>query len=326
MALTKTFPTQDASGLSITDTRRVMAGLIVRNTDGTPRPGILPAHANALVTGRASMGYDVAPFIAATSRLNTGVELVANDAVAVVTTTAAPGANSRIDVIWVQPRFVQHADASNLPLFGVTQGTAAAVPSKPSIPAGALELATAEILSTTTTTATAVITQTHQYTAAAGGTVWLRNATEQAAFTPAGGTVAWRLDTQQRIQYMSGATVPGWFHVGGKPTVSTPTFTGVYSAGTPTPRVVEMGGRVALEGTVASAAANFVAGTLYTLGSIPATKAPIAARKFACTSNGTAVASVIVDVTGVITFILNSTFTGALGLSLEGCSWPDKNL
>lgn len=205
MALTKTFPTQDASGLPITDTRRVLAGLVARNADGTPRAGIFPAHANPLVTGRASMGYDVAPFLAATSRVNTGIELIANDAVTVVATTAAPAANSRIDVIWVQPRFVQHADASNLPQFGVTQGVAAAVPAKPAIPAGALELATAEILSTTTTTATVVITQTHPYTAGAGAAVWLRNNAD--AWAAPDGSTAYRVDLKRMMDRVGGAWI-----------------------------------------------------------------------------------------------------------------------
>jgi len=205
MALARSFPTQNPAGLPITDTRRVTAGLVVRNADGTPRPGIFPAHANPLVTGRASMGYDVAPFLAATSRINTGVELVANDAVTVVATTAAPASNSRIDVIWVKAQFVQHADANNDVVFGVTQGTAALTPVKPAIPAGALELATAEILSTTTQTSTAVITQTHPYTAAAGGVVWLRNATDLWAAPD--GSCAYRVDVKRIMDRVGGVWV-----------------------------------------------------------------------------------------------------------------------
>lgn len=205
MTLTRSFPTQNPAGLPITDNRRVFAGLVARNSDGTPRAGVLPAHANPLVTGRASMGYDVAPFVAATSRINTGIELVANDAVTTVPTTAAPAANSRIDVIWVRSQFVQHVDANNDVVFGVTQGTAAAVPTKPTIPVGALELATATILSTTTTTATVVITQTHPYTAAQGGVVWLRNQPEQDAYTPANGALGFRLDTGATLLRVAGA-------------------------------------------------------------------------------------------------------------------------
>lgn len=208
MATTRSFPTQHPSGISITDTRRVTAGLVARNADGTPRAGVFPAGTAPLVTGRASMGYDVAPFLAATSRINTGVELIANDAVTVVTTTAAPASNSRIDVIWVRSQFAQHTDANNDVVFGVTQGAPAAIPGKPVIPAGALELATATILSTTTTTATVVITQTHPFTAAAGGTVWVRNAAEMAAWAAPNGAKVLRLDTGFEWSRVDGA----WVH------------------------------------------------------------------------------------------------------------------
>lgn len=208
MTLTKTFPTQDAAGLPITDTRRVMSGLVTRNADGTPRPGVFPASDAPIVTGRASMGYNVAPFLAALARFNNGVELVANDASMIVNTTAAPASNSRIDVIWVRARFVQHADGSNLPEIGVTQGVAAAIPTKPAIPAGALELATAEILSTTTTTATAVITQTAPYTTAAGGVVWFRSKTEQDGYSAPEGTEGWRLDQKAPVRFQGGAWRP----------------------------------------------------------------------------------------------------------------------
>lgn len=187
MTLTRSLPTQHASGLSLIDERRLTMGRFVRNADGTVRTGVLPAHTNPLVTGRASMGYDIAAFNAVTSRTAAGAEEIANDATATVITTAAPGANSRIDVIWVRAQFASPvaADPNNDVVFGVTQGTAALSPVKPAIPAGALELATATILSTTTTTATAVITQTHQYTAAAGGLVLARSNAERDAWVAA---------------------------------------------------------------------------------------------------------------------------------------------
>lgn len=230
MALNRSFPTQHPSGTPITDTRRVAAGLIVRNADGTPRAGVFPSNGNPIVSGRASMGYDVAPFLAATSRINTGVELIANDAVTIVTTTPAPSSNSRIDVIWVRAQFVQHADANNDVVFGVTQGVAAPVPSKPAIPTGALELATAEILSTTTQTSTVVITQTHPYTAAAGAPVLMRSRAELDAWAapagaiartldsdlewvrrpaPSAGPLTWYLTPGQRLAYMAAAVTNG---------------------------------------------------------------------------------------------------------------------
>lgn len=205
MALTDSLPTSDPGGLTVADERLILSGLIAKNADGTPRVGVFPAGTAPLVTGRASMAYDIAPFKAATSRTGTGVELLANDALTTVATTAAPGANSRIDVIWVRPQFTTNADPSNVPVFGVTQGSAAGIPSKPAIPAGALELATAEILSTTTTTSTAVITQTAPLTAAAGGIVPVRNATELAAFVASDGTLARDLMSNTIHQRVAGA-------------------------------------------------------------------------------------------------------------------------
>lgn len=182
MTLTRSLPTQHATGLPLIDERRTTLGLFARNADGSARVGVLPAHLNPIVTGRASMGYDIAAFNAVTARTAAGAEQIANDGSVTIATTAAPGANSRIDVIWVRSQFVILGDANNDVVFGVTQGTAAFSPTKPAIPAGALELATATILSTATTTATAVITQTYQYTAAAGGVVLVRSDAERNAW------------------------------------------------------------------------------------------------------------------------------------------------
>lgn len=192
MTLTRSLPTQHASGLPLIDERRITAGRYARNSDGTARVGVLPAHTNPLVTGRASMGYDVAAFNAVTSRTTAGAEEIANDAVTIVTTTAAPGSNSRIDVIWVRSQFQVLGDANNDVVFGVTQGTAAVSPTKPAIPAGALELATATIPSTATTTLSSgvVITQTHTYTATAGGVVLFRSLADLTAWAAGEGALA----------------------------------------------------------------------------------------------------------------------------------------
>ncbi len=222
MALSDTLPTQDAGGLSIADERLINAGEYVTSTAGVPRLGILPAHTNPIITGLASMGYSVAAFVGVVSRTG-GItaEKIANNGATTVTTTAAPASNSRIDVIWVRPQFVASADSGNVPLFGVTQGTAAASPSKPSIPAGALELATAVIPSTATTTTSSgvVITQTFLYTAFEGGTVLLRNQAEENAWAPHDGSLAFRLDTQTLRRRGNGS----WNDA----TSFTPTWTGV---------------------------------------------------------------------------------------------------
>jgi len=234
MTLTRSIPTQHPSGVPILDERRVYQGRYARNSDGTARLGVLPAHTNPLVTGRASMGYDIGAFNAVTARTAAGVEEIANDGTVTATTTAAPGSNSRIDVIWVRAQFGSpvSSDGSNDVVFGVTQGTPAASPSKPAIPAGALELATATVPSTATTTQSSgvVITQTYQYTAAAGGTVLMRNRVELEAWSapagatartldtdlewvrrpaPSAGPLAWYIAPGQQLAYMSAAVTNG---------------------------------------------------------------------------------------------------------------------
>lgn len=205
MALTDSFPTQDGGGLTITDTRLVLAGLVAQNADGSPRPGIFPSTTDPLVTGNANMTYQIGPFEAASSRTGTGIELLANDASTSVTTDPAPGSNSRIDVIWYQPRFAQHTDPSSVPTFGVTKGVVAPSPVKPAIPSGAFELAYATILSSTTATNTAVITQSAQWTAAAGGIVWLRNSAD--AWAAPDGAVAFRVDLKKHVDRVDGVWV-----------------------------------------------------------------------------------------------------------------------
>lgn len=209
MALTKTRPTADPTGLTVDAERLLLAGLIAKNADGTPRVGIFPT-GTPLVTGRASMGYDIAPFKGVSSRTGVGVELQANDAVTTVATTAAPASNSRLDVIWFRAQFTANTDATNTPVFGVTQGVAAGLPTKPAIPAGATELAVATILSTTTTTAAVVITQTHQFTAAAGATVLVRNRTELDAWAAPVGATARTLDSDLLWVRRSSPTL-GWY-------------------------------------------------------------------------------------------------------------------
>ncbi|KJL49147.1 hypothetical protein RS84_00259 [Microbacterium hydrocarbonoxydans] len=331
MTLTRTLPTQNPAGLPLADERRIYAGMLVRNADGTPRHGILPAHTGALVTGRAEMAYDVAPFVAATSRSNPGAEFVANDAVTRVVTTPAPASNSRIDVIWVRSQFALFSDASNDPVLGVTQGVAAPIPTKPSIPAGAEELGTAVILSTATQTSTAAITPTHAFTAMAGGCVFLRNQTEQDAFTPQAGTIAWRIDTQQRLVYMPNATTPGWFHIGGKPAdggaVTISAGSAGFAAGTPAPLLKIQNGRYYLEGTfVNSVGATFGAGSTYVVGSIPASSAPLVERRVPISTNGPMAVSLIIATTGVLSLVTHQAFTGTASFVLDGASWADKKL
>ncbi len=210
MTLTPSLPTLEATGLPAAARRRIQAGMVARAADGTPRTGVLPEHFNALVTGKASMGYDVQPFVAVTSRQSPGVEFVANDGVVDISPAgyAAPLANSRLDVIWVRSRFTIFGDSVNTTEIGLTQGTAATTPILPVIPAGALAIGVAEVKATDTTTATVVIQPPQKYTAMAGGVVSVRTQAELDAWTPADGARAYRIDKKAGYRRGNGAWIP----------------------------------------------------------------------------------------------------------------------
>lgn len=194
MALRKGLPAKKAN-TDADDTRYDMSGLVVCNADGTPRSGVLSPVGVNLVTATATMNVSVARFQGVAVR-DSGVVLLANDGPANVLLDAAPAANKRLDVVWAKQNdsssTVTVPDVDDLPVFGVSKGTAGAIPDKPSIPDGALELATVEVPSTATATNSSgvVITQSAQFTAAVGGVVPFRTVTEMEAVTslPSGTT------------------------------------------------------------------------------------------------------------------------------------------
>jgi len=189
MAIRKGLPAK----LALTDaddTRYLFSGLVVCNVDGSPRGGVLsPVNVN-LVTATATMNVSVARFQGAAVR-DGGVILLANDGAANVLLDAAPGANSRIDVIFAKQNdasaTVTVPDGDNTPVLGFVKGTASATPTKPALPIGALELATVLIPSgaTATNSGGVVITQTAAFTAAAGATVPFRTKTALDLWTTA---------------------------------------------------------------------------------------------------------------------------------------------
>jgi hypothetical protein len=189
--------------------RKALAGLILRDTSGVPRTGVFLAHTSALVSAKASMAVDVAAFAGVAVR-GGGPVFMANDGTVSVSVDAAPASNSRIDVVY----FMQHesaspySDADDLPTIGVAKGTAGAVPVKPSIPTGAVELATILIPSgvSATNAVGVVITQTAPFTTVVGTPLPVRNSTERAALpTYVDGTEVVQLDTTVTYRRVSGA-------------------------------------------------------------------------------------------------------------------------
>lgn len=117
----------------------------------------------------------------------------------------------------------------------------------------------------------------------------------------------------------------GWVPAFGEPTFTTITYSGIYSAGTPSPRLVLLNGWYALEGVVVSSTATFVAGTTYTIGTIPSAKAPAFTRTFPIMVNSV-FGWVSVDTSGNITLASSVGFTGGLIAHINGARWPDKTL
>lgn len=335
MTLTRGF-IRDAAMTPLDARLMNMAGLVCNN-DGTPRVGVLgnagTTPSAGIVSTLATMNVAVAAAEFATSKGKAdGVPIFSNDGVVNVAIGAAPASNSRIDVIWVKHNDNTTGDANALPVFGVTAGTAAASPTKPAIPTGALELATLRVYAGTTATngGSNVLTNTYRMTASRGGVVPVRTLAERDAWTnPVDGQLVRVLAEDALYEYLATASTPGWFHVGGAPAVGgavTITAGGAgFVNGTPAPRLRYQGGRYYLEGTfVNNISAAFGAGSAYSVGSIPSAAAPAADRRVPISTNGPMAVSLIIAATGALSLVTHQAFTGTAVYALDGASWADK--
>lgn len=164
-----------------------MSGLFVCDkTTMLPIAGILDRSRNNLVTGRGdSMSVTVHPFNAVLNRY--GALLIQNDGDVKVTLSAAPSANSRIDVVYVKQNEKRSpmSDSSDEPFFGVAKGTAAATPVAPGVPAGALPLAQVLLPAGVSNTSAhgVVITQTYIGAAMKGDMLRVQTSAQRDALT-----------------------------------------------------------------------------------------------------------------------------------------------
>lgn len=172
---------------SFLDARRDMSGLFVcDNTTMMPIAGILDRSQDNLVTGNSdSMSVTVHPFNAVLNRY--GALLVQNDGNVNVALSAAPSANSRIDVVYVKQNETRSpmSDGSDVPMFGVVKGVAAATPVAPAVPAGALALAQVLLPAGVSNTAAAgvVVTQTYIGAALKGDMLRVQTSAQRDALT-----------------------------------------------------------------------------------------------------------------------------------------------
>jgi hypothetical protein len=219
MAATKGLGTTGDGAGTVTplDHKLAQAGLISKGGGGSNliRPGLFYDGVSNIVVGRANMAYDVLPFTAVLTRgAAAGAVLLANDGVVTVATTAAPGSNSRIDVIYVWQREFSLDGVDSNPVIGVLQGTPAAVPVAPSLSSlpGAVELARATVSAGATATngGGVVITQTAPFTSVHGGHLVRRTTAEMNAIsTPYLGLLCEVLSNGITYRY-SGSTWQPW--------------------------------------------------------------------------------------------------------------------
>jgi hypothetical protein len=189
-------PTASGVGTTPVEARIGQAGLFTPDGDLGVAPGVL---SGLVVTGVASgWMYQVTPGHAVTTRGATdGAVLMGNDGNVNTPTpvladgvtpgsTAAPVSGSRWEIIWIRQRDVLAADADNNAVIGVTQGTAAGTPIRPTIPVGALALYEALIPTGAANTAagTVTITPVATKTGLRGGIIAVPNATVRDRLNP----------------------------------------------------------------------------------------------------------------------------------------------
>lgn len=189
------------------------AAMVVKQSGNLIRPGLFWGGNATIVTGKANMSYDVAAYSCATTRgATSGAVFGGNDGVLNVTTTAAPGSNSRYDVIYHWHREFSIDGVDSNPVIGVIQGTAAASPTVPSLAAfpGAIEIARVLVPAGVTATNTGTtITQTAPFTAMTGGLVAFRTKAELDLWTTATPNQnAFVIATN--IEYVYGGVTQGW--------------------------------------------------------------------------------------------------------------------
>lgn len=246
--------------------RQAQGGLLAGNGASAldVRKGVLADASGPVVSGTAAMTYSVRSFRAVTMVTTAnGPVVVANDAAVVVATTAAPGSNSRIDVIWCRQHLVAGdggSDSDVILEIGVTQGAVAASPAVPAIPSGALSLAQVTVTAGTTATNTLTFTRSHNWTTANGGILPIYTSAERTALTPWQG---------MSIFYIPDLELQTWDGSAWKPSTGTDTgwvnltFTsGTY--GTPAaqlaPQCRRIGKRVYFRGSIERTSGTFANG------------------------------------------------------------------
>jgi hypothetical protein len=181
---TGTAPT--AVGTTPTQARITEGALVAQALSGQPKTGVIAGTTTGIVAGTTGMNYSISKMGAIINRANDeGVYEIASTGFTTVATTAAPGSNSRWDLVYVKQNDPDKGDADNDPVFGVVQGTVAASPTKPYSDAavaagsGALVLAEIQVMAGTVNTSSLTVTNVYTYSGFRGGFVRVANETDR---------------------------------------------------------------------------------------------------------------------------------------------------
>lgn len=316
------------------DQRLADMALISANTDGFPRSGVVGGANASIVTVKPTMSVDIATAEFATSKSKSdGVFIFTNDGTVSVPVSAAPTANSRYTIVWVKHNDDTTGDANALPIFGTTDGAAAASPVEPSTPSGALRLAVLRIYAGTTSTDQSpnAIVNNYRMTSARGGVVSVRTTSDRDSWTaPPEGQRVYVMQTYAFYTFVNGV----WVHDGGRPELGNVSITGTNLKNRTAndsyrPRARKQSGTVFLEGSAdVSATTTWVTGTTYTFGTIPAGFRP-AVEVEGLVRFGATFAVVVVQTSGNIFFQVGANYTAnadTLAFPLTGISYPDAAL
>ncbi len=189
--------------VSAQDARTSLASFVAHDGAG-PRLGVFYEGTQALITGTAttspSMQVSVAPLAFAGQKAAAeGVYVGRSVGTVLVDIAAAPGANSRIDTVYVMQRDLNSTtspDGLTQGEIGVVTGTAGASPTAPAAPAGAVVIGTVQVAAgvTATTNAGCTITTTARWTCSSGSAIPVRNSTERGSLTAFDGLRVYRID------------------------------------------------------------------------------------------------------------------------------------
>lgn len=177
-----------------------LAGLLMRSRSGDVIPGVLP-NVETLLSAGEGWTIRVAPFVAARSK-GRAVLLGGTTEEVLLDVDPAPAANARLDVIYTLPADVGAGDPPRG--VAVAKGIPSAVPAKPVIPDGGIELGTFRVSAGQTGAAAGTLLESFKFAALVGGLLYVRARNDLNQIDAIDGTRAYVLADGQAAERVSG--------------------------------------------------------------------------------------------------------------------------